>query len=180
MKTLPTERLLLRPWTIGDADFVFDLYSRWDVQRFIGSVPRVMASRAEAVDRIQKWQELDHPIHGIWAVTKSDTGLLLGTLLLKPIPASGTGTPLKASDDTEIGWHFHPNAWGRGYASEAASAVLHHAFRNGLEKVVAVTSPANLASQRVCERIGMTHRGSTTNYYNISCELFVATRNVVQ
>ncbi|WP_427017760.1 GNAT family N-acetyltransferase [Pseudarthrobacter sp. P1] len=121
MKTLATDRLALRPWTLDDADFAYDMYSRWEVQRFIGLVPRVMADHEEAVERIRNWQALDHPIHGIWAVWRRDSGQLVGCLLLKPIPASGE-PPLAASDDTEIGWHFHPDHWGNGYAAEAAAA----------------------------------------------------------
>jgi RimJ/RimL family protein N-acetyltransferase len=99
----------------------------------------------------------------------------VGTILLKSIPASGTGDPLQPSGDTEIGWHFHPAAWGRGYASEAASAVLAHAFARGLDRVVAVTHPDNAASQAVCRRIGMTPRGRTDAYYGVTCELFDVT-----
>ena len=82
--------------------------------------------------------------------------------------------PLEPSGDTEIGWHFHPDYWGHGYATEAAAAVLSYAFASGLEKVVAVTAPANKASQSVCLRIGMRHGGQTRRYYNALCELFEA------
>ncbi len=65
---LETERLFLRPWQPDDAEFVFDLYSRWEVQRFIGTHPRIMTNMAEAVERIDRWRALDHPVQGIWAV----------------------------------------------------------------------------------------------------------------
>lgn len=167
-----TERLALRPWHDDDVDFVYDLYSRWVVQRFIGTEPTVMESRTEAVERVKRFQDLQHPVHGIWAVTRKDDGLPVGTLLLKPIPASGE-EPLQPSSDVEIGWHFHPDHWGNGYATEAAGAVLEHAFAAGLPHVVAVTNTANEASQSVCKRIGMEHKGQTKKYYNARCELFV-------
>jgi RimJ/RimL family protein N-acetyltransferase len=173
--TLETDRLILRPWEQDDADFAFDLYSRWEVQRFIGSPPRVMVQRSEAEDRIDTWRTMDHPVHAVWAVQIKATGRLAGTLLLKSIPASGHSLPLQPSGDTEIGWHFHPDHWGHGYASEAAAAALEYAFTSGLKRVVAVTAPANTASQRVCGRIGMRHLGQTTEYYNSLCELFEAT-----
>nr|WP_244266481.1 GNAT family N-acetyltransferase [Pseudarthrobacter chlorophenolicus] len=97
---------------------------------------------------------------------------LAGTLLLKSIPASGAALPLQPSGDTEIGWHFHPDLWGKGYATEAAAAVLAYAFNNGVPKVVAVTNPANAASQSVCTRIGLLHQGQTSEYYNALCELY--------
>ena len=171
-KAISTERLILRPWEETDVDFVFDLYSRWVVQRFIGTEPTVMDSRTQAVAKLKSFQALDHPVHGIWAVTRKDDGVQVGTLLLKPIPQSGE-EPTEPSGDVEIGWHFHPDHWGNGFASEAAEAVLEHGFASGLERVVAVTNSANTASQSVCRRIGMEHKGTTKKYYNDTCELFV-------
>ena len=182
MKRLETKRLVLRQWEPEDADFVLDLYSRWEVQRFIGNHPQVMRDRAEAEERIRIWRsigqlDMAHPVHGIWAVELKEPATparLTGTLLLKSIPASSGSLPLQPSGDTEIGWHFHPDHWGNGYATEAAAAVLAYALDSGLDKVVAVTAPANTASQRVCARIGMTHLGQTDKYYNALCELFEA------
>lgn len=173
MQTLATGRLALRSWTLGDADFMFDMYSRPEVQRFIGRVPRLMASRDEAVERIRAITQQDHPVHGIWAVERTADSQLLGCLLLKSIPASGE-EPLQPSGKTEIGWHFHPDHWGNGYASEAAAEVMRHGFAGGLPLIVAVTSPANVPSQNVCLRIGMEHQGVTGEYYNATCELFTS------
>jgi RimJ/RimL family protein N-acetyltransferase len=63
--------------------------------------------------------------------------------------------PLQPSGETEIGWHFHPADRGNGYATEAAQTVLDYAFERRLPRVVAVTTPANTASQRVYSRIGL-------------------------
>jgi len=49
---LATDRLSLRPWREDDADFAFDLYSRWEVARFLGRAPAVLTERVEAVRRI--------------------------------------------------------------------------------------------------------------------------------
>lgn len=134
-----------------------------------------MADPAEAKAAIERWRSLEDPVWGVWAVGHRADGHLLGTLLLKPIPASSHRSPLPPSGDIEIGWHFHPDAWGHGYATEAASRVLRHAFASGLPEVVAVTNRANTASNAVAKRIGMIHTGRTTRYYNATCELFVAT-----
>ncbi|MDF9877095.1 GNAT family N-acetyltransferase [Cellulosimicrobium cellulans] len=183
MQTLTTSRLTLRPWTTGDVDAVLDIYSRWDVMRYIGTTPQVITTLDEASARVERWQAADDGTHGVWAVVPREGDLVglpaggapVGTILLKPIPASGTGDPLQPSGDTEIGWHFHPDVWGRGYATEAAAAVLAHAFERGLDRVVAVTHADNAASQAVCRRIGMTHRGTTDAYYGTTCELFDVT-----
>ncbi len=176
MKQLTTARLLLRPWTRDDddVDFALDLYSRWEVQQYIGTTPRVITDRTEALERVTGFMPLDHPVHGVWLLTDRLTDERYGTVLLKSIPASGPMLPLEPSGETEIGWHLHPDAWGHGYATEAASAVLDHAFAGDLRRVVAVTHADNRASQRVAVRIGMEHRGTTDRFYNTSCEFFVA------
>jgi RimJ/RimL family protein N-acetyltransferase len=175
---LQSDRLTLRPWRDDDADMVLDLYSRLEVQRYIGAVPRLMEDRDQALARIAAWRAIDHPVHEVWAVCLTGDDTPVGTLLLKSIPASDSpDTPndrAVPSGDTEIGWHFHPDRWGNGYAVEAAKTVLAHAFAAGLDRVVAVTNPANHASQRVCTRIGMRHLGRTDAYYNVACELFEA------
>jgi RimJ/RimL family protein N-acetyltransferase len=175
VEELRSARLRLRGWRPEDVDFLFDLYSREEVQRYIGLVPRVMTDRTEAQERLDRLAAAPPPAPlGVWAVAREDDGRLLGVLLLKSIPASGTGTPPQPSGDVEIGWHFHPDAWGQGYATEAAGLVLHHALDAGLPQVVAVTHPENTASQQVCRRIGMTHQGRTDRYYDATCELFTA------
>jgi len=67
------------------------------------------------------------------------------------------GTPV--ADDVEIGWRLRVDAWGEGFATEAAAAVLSWAWANlPVDRIVSFTIPANLASQRVMERIGMDRR----------------------
>lgn len=177
---LTSERLRLRRWTPDDVDFVFDMYSRWDVQRFLGRAPRAMTERDEAEAAIARWSAVGDPgdsVHAMWAAECIDDGRLVGTLLLKPIPASSEQEPLPDSGDTEIGWHLHPDAWGLGYATEAARRVLEHAFAAGLAEVVAVTYPENTASQAVARRIGMSPRGLTDRYYNTTLALFGVARS---
>ena len=179
MRNLTTDRLSLRRFTLDDVDFTFDMYSRWEVQRYIGREPRVIADRAEAAERVARYAALEHPVHGVWVITDRTDGQPFGVLLLKPLPASGPQTPLLPSGEIEIGWHLHPDAWGHGYASEAARAVLDHAFASGLPRVLAVTHPDNRASQAVARRIGMHDEGSTSDYYNTTCELFRIDRPLI-
>ncbi|CAL8899547.1 N-acetyltransferase [Kocuria varians] len=166
---LRSARLVLRAYTAADAPFVRDLYSREAVQRYLGDGTARVSTLAAAAQKIGGWAEAyrGHPLHGVWAVCGPD-GSPVGTLLLKPIPDSGADT----AHDVEIGWHFHPDAWGHGYATEAARAVLEHAFGAGLGRVVAVTWPANAASQAVCRRLGMRHLGLSRAYYDTECELY--------
>ena len=172
---LRTPRLRLRAYdaaAAADVDFVRDLYSRAEVQRYIGDGTQRVTTLAEARQKIRGWSERygPHPLHGAWFVGTHE-GQPVGTVLLKPIPDSGADT----ARDVEVGWHLHPDAWGRGYATEAARAVLDHAWSSGLTRVVAVTHPENTPSQAVCLRLGMTACGLSTAYYDAECALFELT-----
>ena len=164
----------MREWTPADVDFVFDLYSRWDVQRYLGRSPRVMADRSEAVAAITRFRATSDPVHAMWALERAEEAQLLGTMLLKSIPASSDGGAA-----TRIRRHRDrlappPRRMGFGYAAEAARRVLDYGFAAGLPEVVAVTYPENSASQAVARRIGMSPRGLTDRYYNTTFALFSA------
>ena len=113
----------------------------------------------------------EHPKMGYWAVENAEG--LVGTVLLQEIRTSSGYEP---QGDTEIGWHFHPDAWGNGYASEAAARLLEHGISSGMPYIHAVVDPRNYASMRVCERIGMEPRGVTDRYYDHEYELFTVSR----
>lgn len=174
MRTITSERLVLRPWEHGDADFLLDLERRWEVVRFLGAHPTTMTSRVDALASIDRRRAIsEHPVHGIWVITDRE-GVRLGNLLLKPIPLSAGEQPSDPAE-VEIGWHLHPDAWGHGYATEAARAASTDAFARGQGRIIAVTHPDNHASQAVCRRLGMDHRGTTTRYMDTRCELFELT-----
>lgn len=165
-----TDRLLVRDWTEADGDRVFDLYRRWEVSRWLGADPRVMANRDAASRAIERWcARNQHPLYGVWAVEERSTGVVVGTVLLVPLPPGpdGSGT------EVEVGWHFHPDAWGRGLATEAARGAIAHGFRNGLTEIYAVVRPDNRASLAVCRRLGMRSLGRTDRWYGAELESFV-------
>jgi RimJ/RimL family protein N-acetyltransferase len=169
MRKIISDRLMMRPWQIGDADFLFDLESRPETVQYLGPRAKPMVEVREAVESIERRRALDDAVHGIWAIVDRDTGKLLGNMLLKPAPLSQGVT---RAVPVEIGWHLHPDAQGFGYATEAACAVLNDAAQNGLRAVIAVTDPRNVASQRVCSRLGMQLRGSTKDFYDEQNLLF--------
>src|SRR4051794_8445726 len=94
---LPTDRLRLREWRADDVDFVFDAYSRWGVQQYLGHRPPGMGDRAEAVAATARWQAASGPVLGLWAVELADGDPLVGNALLKDIPASGPTEPMSPS-----------------------------------------------------------------------------------
>ena len=153
-----TDRVILRPWRLDEADRFFDMHRRMEVARWIGGRP--MADRAQGEALIQR--VLDRlaadPRFGYWAVVERATGVPAGTVLLKQLP-DGAG-------EIEIGWHLHPDSWGRGLATEAAQALLARGFAIGLEEIWAVTDPDNQQSVRVCEKLGMRLLGTTHRWYH--------------
>ncbi|MCW2751775.1 MAG: family N-acetyltransferase [Aeromicrobium sp.] len=164
-----TERLILRPYTQDDAERLFDMMSRIEVAKWAGDgIP--MASIDEAHIRIDRMPERagDRPEAGVFAVERKDNGIVAGMAVLVPIPAS------KDVDrsDMEIGWHLHPDSWGNGFATEAASALVARGFGAGLTELYAVTKPANGPSQAVCRRLGMEDLGLRTDWYDVELRAF--------
>ncbi len=151
---LRTERTRLRPWRDDEADRLLDIQSRVEVMRWIDDDqdhPTLMADRAEALDRIERYRTRspgEGPI-GFWAVEVVATGVVAGTVLLTTAGSDPAETEL------EIGWHLHPDSWGRGYAREAAGALLRAGLDAGLPRIHALLYPDNEPSARVCEAIGM-------------------------
>jgi RimJ/RimL family protein N-acetyltransferase len=149
--------LLPKP-RLDEADRFFDIYRRPEVVRWIGAEP--IQDHGEASAMIERnFTRLDADSRfGSWAVIDRSSGVPVGSIILKPLP-DGEG-------EVEIGWQLHPDSWGKGFASEAASAVLDRGFADGLPEVRAVTYPDNTRSVAVCRRIGMQLLGITRRWYH--------------
>ncbi len=167
-----TPRLDISPWTLesSDVERVFDIYSRWEVAQWLGAQPRALSAIEEAGAAVQRWASRCVGYQGIWAVRVRSTGAVAGTVLLVPLP-----NPDPSDPPVEVGWHFHPDSWGQGYATEAARGALDHGFAHGLREIFAVVRPDNEPSLAVCRRLGMTPLGRTDRWYDTELELFRAT-----
>lgn len=159
---LRTSRLRLRAWTTSAADVarLTDIYGREEVTRWIGGPPKV--TPAELPGRWAAITEADSRF-GCWAIEPED-GVPAGTVLFKTLP-NGVG-------EVEVGWHLHPDCWGRGYATEAARAVVERGFELGLPEVYAVVRPGNEPSLAVCRRLGMQPLGRMRRWYDVEVEAF--------
>jgi RimJ/RimL family protein N-acetyltransferase len=90
-----------------------------------------------------------------------------GGLIYAPRSDEGKAT------DVEIAYAFGKAYWGRGYATEVATGSLKFGFEEiGLEKIIAVAFPANVPSQRVMQKIGMTYKGLTSLYHDAELVLY--------
>ena len=72
----------MRPWDVDDADFLFDLESRWETVRFLGPQAKPMTGRSEAVESIIRRRTIDDPVHGLWAISSRESGELLALRFL--------------------------------------------------------------------------------------------------
>ena len=140
---METTRLIIRSFTPADADDLYAYLSRENVVRYEPYPPFTRQQAAEeAVRRVD-----DPSFH---AVVLKDTGRVIGNLYF----ASGD------FDTWELGYVFHDAHWGRGYATEACRALLEDAFAKGnVRRVIAMCNPANEASWRLMERLGMRREG---------------------
>lgn len=147
---LETARLRLRPWTEADVEPLTAIHADPEVMRYVGDCkPR------DAVDTrasIERWsQGLERDGFGLLAAELRDTGELVGM--------AGLAVPAFLPEilpAVEVGYRLGRAHWGRGLATEAAAALVDHAFGPlGLERLVAIVHVDNAASRRVVEKLGM-------------------------
>ena len=147
MKVLETDRLILRRLSVEDSAFILELVNEPSWLRFIGD--RGVRTLEDARGYILKGPVEMYGRHGF--------GLYLTELKADGAPIGLCGLIKRESlEDVDIGFAFLPRFWGKGYAYEAAAAVLAYgrsAF--GLERLVAITSPDNHGSIKVLEKIGL-------------------------
>lgn len=148
--TLRTKRLLLRRWTDDDREPFAQ----------INADPVVMRYRSKTLTREESYRLIDEieacfDRHGFgqWVVERTADQRVIGFVGLEIADANAPFDP-----PVHIGWHLARDAWGHGYATEAAEAVLDFTFDEvGLAQVVAHTTALNERSEAVMRRLGMTH-----------------------
>ncbi len=159
---LETERLTLRPLALEDFPRWAAMMADPEAAKFLGgSQPAATAWRGFMT------------MAGAWSLTgvamfsliERDTGLWLGRI--------GPWQPLDWPG-TEVGWGLHPDAQGKGYGVEAATATIDYAFDVlGWTDVIHCIDPDNTPSQRLAERLGSYNQGPTQMpppYHDIPCD----------
>jgi ribosomal-protein-alanine N-acetyltransferase len=147
---LATERLGLRRFTPADLVWLVNLYSDADVTRYLGGVK----DRAQTEDvfraRILEYYD-EHPGLGIWMTVERQTGTAIGFHVLNHI---------RGEQIVQVGFALLKDAWGKGYATEMAVALLWYGFATlRLPRVSGMASLDNHASQRVLAKIGLVRNG---------------------
>ena len=141
---LRTSRLLLREWRDGDADAFAKMSADSETMRYLPRPDDDWAARQQ--------RHFDEEGYGQFVVELPCVSSFIGVIGLYRIRRTLRFTPA-----VEVGWRLARAYWGNGYAVEAARAAIEDGFfRLGLNEIVAYTVPANRASRRVMERLGMT------------------------
>ncbi|MER5637230.1 GNAT family N-acetyltransferase [Kitasatospora sp. NPDC002227] len=150
---LTTERMTLRRFTEGDLDDLASLHRHPEVMRYIDDGRPVARAEVERqLERLLGEYTALPAGQGAFAASALSSGAFLGWFALRPATTPGL------TGGTELGYRLLPAAWGRGYATEGARALVGYAFAElGVDRVVATTMTVNTGSRRVLEKAGLTH-----------------------
>jgi ribosomal-protein-alanine N-acetyltransferase len=150
---LATERLALRRFSEADFDWLAALYGDPDVTRHLGGVKSRSGARALFDARILRYYD-EHPGFGIWVTVRRSDEQPLGFHLLNHI---------RGESIVQVGFTIARSAWGMGYATEMAEALLRYGFMTlRLPRISGMANRDNVASQRVLAKIGLERRGERT------------------
>lgn len=147
-----TDRLILRDWREDDWAEFFRVTNTPAVMRWLGGVldDEGMAKQRARVEACRAANGFC-----FWATERKADRAILGFCGLKRADAPGSSV----TGEVEIGWRLREDAWGQGYAREAATAALGLAFaRFGAREVVAITVAGNAPSWGLMKRLGMRRR----------------------
>ena len=153
--TLDTGRLRLRGWTDADREPFAALNADPEVAEFLAA-PLDRARSDALIDRIiERWRSDGF---ALFAVERLADGRFLGFVGAMTLPWAPDPFP-------EIGWRISREGWGQGYATEAAREAMRFAFEDaGIEELVSYTTPGNVRSRRVMEKLGMARRDPSAAY----------------
>ena len=145
---LRTERLVLRHLVPEDLDDLAALYADPEVRRWFPDGTRTRAQTAAEIAWVRDVYYARYG-YGLWAAELRDTGAFVGRCGLLPWEIDGR-------TEVEVAYLLGRAHWGRGLATEAARAVIQHAFATlDVDRLIALVTPGNDASARVAVKAGM-------------------------
>jgi len=160
-----TDRLELCVPCLSDVDVLAAYWSDPETMRYLGAKGDVW-TQAQVVERIERAIRFCNE-HGMtfWTVILKESGEIIGQGGLVPIAFNG--------DEVELGYRFGKEHWGKGYATEVARASAAYGFGQlGIDRLVAVSFPGNVASRRVLTKAGFEELGESGLYYGKTLILF--------
>jgi ribosomal-protein-alanine N-acetyltransferase len=162
---LETLRLEFRDFVAEDFDDLYRLDRDPRVMKYIADgKPASRDAVAQRLERFLRYPEL-YPDLGVWRTARRDTGAFIGWFCFN---YAGHST------DIEVGYRLLPEAWGQGFATEGARALVDYGFDDlDLDRIIGVTHRGNKASQRVLMKAGLEDIG-WGRYYDQRLRLFAA------
>jgi ribosomal-protein-alanine N-acetyltransferase len=152
MLTLETSRLILRPFTLDDAEAYFPLVSDPQILRYTGETPAADVDTAREILRLRPLRDYAECTFGRHAVIEKSSGELVGFSGLKRLPEL---------DEVDVGYRFLPRCWGLGYATESAREAMRYGREDlGLARVVGLVERDNAASAHVLKKLGLKYERS--------------------
>ena len=157
MNQIETDRLLLRPWRDADAPRLVKLANHPEIAHMLASMPHPY-SLSDAEDFLERLRNLPASAAQFATTLKG-----AGDELIGGIGYGLTRRQDKPSDEIDFGYWLGIDYWGKGYASEAAHAVVRHAFEvNSIDRIDTDYLATNPASGRILERVGFMDQGEST------------------
>jgi len=154
---LETDRIILRQFVKDDLENVFNGLSHPDVIKYYG----ISFKTLEATKEQMSWfADLEANEKGIWwAVCDKDTGEFLG--------GGGLNDLSKENKKAEVGFWLLPNAWGKGYMTEAMPLILHYAFDElNLHRIEGFVESSNINCKKALKKLDFTLEGTM-----VDCEI---------
>lgn len=148
---LATQRLILRPLRLDDWPALHRMTSDAEVQRYISGAPLTETQTRELSRMLTGWQAEHPPRARVFTFGRVSDGAVIGF---------GGLYWGRERWQAEVGYTLRRDAWGQGYASEAARALVRYGFEQlGLHRIFAECHPDNKGSERVMRRLGMRYEG---------------------
>lgn len=157
MTLLTTTRLRLEPFTEHHLGGLNTMNADPEVMRYLAGRPETPDETRAMVERVmQRWREVGY---SWWALIERDTDELVGAGAIQNLRREATLLP-DMDCPLEIGWRLRRDRWGQGLAVEAARRMARFAFEDlDAPELLAVCDPANTASAKVMQRLGMQQAG---------------------
>jgi [ribosomal protein S5]-alanine N-acetyltransferase len=160
MVVIETPRMTLRQMGMPDVDHLLDIFADPEAMRYYPGTKDVTETR-----RWIQWNLDSYQQHGfgLWIASLKPTNQFAGQCGLVVQEVEGR-------QEVEIGYLFLRPLWGQGLATEAAQACRDHGFlRLGFTRLISLIDPANVASRRVAEKLGMTQEKEITKWGKRIC-----------
>ena len=131
---------------------------------------RPLGHNEMAVPRLEIYAQ-KNPGLGLWPTYLTETGEFMGWFILKHLLNTG---------EVEVGFRLKKKFWNQGFSTEAGRALIHHGFETlGLERIIAIVRPDNLASQAVIKKIGLAYEDKRV-FHGMQCLYFSLDRSDFQ